>query len=591
MDLFPHLIIKQLLSYDELSNLDKICFVLTCRSLYNARDKYLRLESNSRMFKKHNIHHSQRTLPMYQSRIGHVVDYFANTNNKSFKLNSFRSAIVKSLTQEAEYGADVDQHAASIYSLMTNGCERKIAPTVNHLDFSFFKGDFNKLDEKAMQCKATHIIFGCDLALPRDLSRFGHITHLFLVHNFNHPVLAGDIPNTVTSLKFGNNFNHVLTPGVLPKSIRRLSFGYQYNQPLARGTIPDRLECLSFSDLFNQPIEVGVLPITLVDLSFGSTFDQSLAPRSLPPNLKHLILSERFSGLGVGTLPSSLLSLKMNLIQGQLLLPDYLPAHMTSLTLTVGHNSWNGRLEPGVLPASLTYLALWNFQEQLVKGVLPPNLKIFKATGYNVNCCCREVGTIPDSVEEIDLASNSFIGLPLVPGYLPPRLRSLKMTGHVPTSIPAHFFPSTLQSIEFPSGYNHALPPNALPPSATYLKLSVSFDIMMSQCLVNLAKGCTLVIESSEQTNRFTIPFRERLDRFLSNEAIHLANNSINVIVFNRSLEFTIRFINQSHCLVLCDILHGGIIPVDQLTDKTFILKYISPTYDSFDKVLVSSLA
>ena len=107
-------------------------------------------------------------------------------------------------------------------------------------------------------------------------------------NDFNKPIKAGVLPNSLTNLTFGYNFNQSIEAGVLPNSLTHLKFGNDFNKPIAAGVLPNSLTHLNFGWSFNQPIAVGVLPNSLTHLIFGFRFNQLLDTSILPSNLEFL---------------------------------------------------------------------------------------------------------------------------------------------------------------------------------------------------------------------------------------------------------------------------------------------------------------
>lgn len=160
-----------------------------------------------------------------------------------------------------------------------------------------------------------------------------------LRYNTNRSIKKDDIPDTITSIRFGFSFNKSVR--YLPDSITRIMFDYEFNQPV--DDLPPNLTHLTFGIRFNQQLDN--LPPSLTYLAFGCFFDQPLD--NLPEGLTHLYLSRFFN--------HSL---------------DNLPEGLTHLYLDDWFNQPINKF-----PKSLTYLRLgYSFKQSLDN--LPKNVEV-----------------------------------------------------------------------------------------------------------------------------------------------------------------------------------------------------------------------
>lgn len=150
--------------------------------------------------------------------------------------------------------------------------------------------------------------FFCPIVLLPKLKMFPNITHLYI--NFDDIIEPGQIPKTVTHIRFcnifnsrinrnvlpngitqiifGNDFNQPIDIGTIPRSVKKIKFGSSFNQELSIGSIPNSVTHLIFGDNYNLPIKCGVLPDKLILLYFGNYFYEHIYPRALPPSIKFL---------------------------------------------------------------------------------------------------------------------------------------------------------------------------------------------------------------------------------------------------------------------------------------------------------------
>ncbi|KAH0477255.1 MAG: uncharacterized protein KVP18_000874 [Porospora cf. gigantea A] len=139
-----------------------------------------------------------------------------------------------------------------------------------------------------------------------DIQRLPPITHLKFGFEHDRP-LSGYLPPTLTYLRLGTHFNQVIRRGDLPQSLETLHLGGSSNQPLG-SWVPRGLRRLSLSYDFTQDIRAGDLPPNLLELYFGWTFNRPLEEGVLPKSLKVLHLSDEFNQC-LGALPPRLVSL------------------------------------------------------------------------------------------------------------------------------------------------------------------------------------------------------------------------------------------------------------------------------------------
>ncbi|KAH0481764.1 MAG: hypothetical protein KVP17_000169 [Porospora cf. gigantea B] len=141
-----------------------------------------------------------------------------------------------------------------------------------------------------------------------DIQRLPPITHLKFGFEHNRP-LSGYLPPTLIYLRLGTHFNQVIRPGDLPESIETLHLGGSSNQALG-SWLPRGLRRLSLSYDFTQDIRAGDLPPYLLELYFGWTFDKPLEEGVLPTSLKVLHLSDEFDQC-LPALPPRLVCLRL----------------------------------------------------------------------------------------------------------------------------------------------------------------------------------------------------------------------------------------------------------------------------------------
>ena len=99
--------------------------------------------------------------------------------------------------------------------------------------------------------------------------------HGIFIWESNQSLIAGSIPDSVHTLRFGDNFNQPLTAGTIPDSVHTLTFGHNFDQPLTAGSIPDSVHTLTFGFYFNQPSfgTAGSIPDSIININLHCTYN------------------------------------------------------------------------------------------------------------------------------------------------------------------------------------------------------------------------------------------------------------------------------------------------------------------------------
>ncbi|EGC40559.1 hypothetical protein DICPUDRAFT_73924 [Dictyostelium purpureum] len=359
-----------------------------------------------------------------------------------------------------------------------------------------------------------------------------YITSVFIYHNEGiktpdsdkisyKPIEAGDIPETVTSVKFGNNytqpidiksalpsgvtlfeyrnFNQPLTPNTLPPNIKSLTLGM--DQEICEGTFPDSLTFLSlykfnktisgpnlFNSVvnlhltsYNQLLKAGDLPKTLETLNLN-IYNQPLEPNALPPNLKTLITPGFNCPLTHGSLPDSITELNMDNYKHSLsnslssltslkklsmysynqdISEAALPSSITSLNLFL----FNKKLLPNVLPYSTIILRLDTYNHPLEPEVIPPNVEHLELSSYN---CFLSKKLLPNSINYLII---SCFGQPFLKDSLSSSIKYLRFCDRGPEIFEMDSIPPSVEILKLPCFYKHPLPAGLIPDSVVDLTL------------------------------------------------------------------------------------------------------------------------
>lgn len=223
--------------------------------------------------------------------------------------------------------------------------------------------------------------------------------------NQNNPTRKKPIqlPESLTHLKVGECFDGSLERTFsLPANLHTLDLGSCFSFFVCKSSFNDNLQVLKIrSKFFTQPLQKGVLPSKLQVLWLGSHCD--IGPDVLPPCLKelafqgtlaaavvsayHLHLPDGLARLCLGTCDTTLTKegfalhgccsqlRRLSLCDG-ILFPEHTVQDCAWLQTLVMPPNFNQRIQPGVLPGSLTVLQLGHWYNQaFVQSALPSSLK------------------------------------------------------------------------------------------------------------------------------------------------------------------------------------------------------------------------
>ncbi|GAM23961.1 hypothetical protein SAMD00019534_071360, partial [Acytostelium subglobosum LB1] len=286
---------------------------------------------------------------------------------------------------------------------------------------------------------------------------------------WNKPIEPGSIPSIVTQITFGERFNQHIPLGALPPSLTALKFGHSFNRPIAPGAIPSSVTKLKFGNMFDQVIIPGCLPSGLKSLDFGDCFDTQLPVGCLPPSLESLFLYYA--------------------IYNHPILPGLLPMSLTQLALP--HHKHE--IQPGVIPSSVTSLWL-DTKLILSQGVIPDSvLKLCFHLGPHSTSLY-----IPSSVTDLSLQYPEFFrapksgykwipipltvkrlviscSQPITPGSIPQSVTKLKIIGGYNLPIMPMVIPLSVTSLAFGDSFTQPIRSGDIPSTVT--KLSVGFNL------------------------------------------------------------------------------------------------------------------
>ncbi|EFA86721.1 hypothetical protein PPL_00526 [Heterostelium album PN500] len=234
----PHLILRYIINHVD-CNTDRLNLSLTCRKLYQERDKYLIFDTThftySALFYERS---SQINLNSYRqqfkfsqnnrlNQLLYIVDDRSSVTTKSTSSSSTSTATSTSTSTSTTNTSDSKKIHYYIHNNTVNKSEclefnEQLQPVLN----------FRYLEDQPLSRLITTIRFDDDI-LEFD------------------PLL---LPSTVHTLILGEEFNRPLTEGMIPAGIQTLVFGYKYNQLLFPGVLPPSVTDLTLQESFNQPL-------------------------------------------------------------------------------------------------------------------------------------------------------------------------------------------------------------------------------------------------------------------------------------------------------------------------------------------------
>ncbi|EFA82363.1 FNIP repeat-containing protein [Heterostelium album PN500] len=380
------------------SNVDRVCFALSCNRLYKERKHYLYFNSDLLYF-----------------RITHQNHLYKYKTCKSV-MRDFRDQAVQSL------------EATDDYMIRT-----------------ITKSDEDKRSDKSIPydidtdvLKILYDIPLTPLCLPSNLrvldlgDSFNQFipphTLPYTLHTlnfsrwFNQKLVASTIPVNVKRITFGANFDQMIDIDVLPDGLEYLEFGLEYNQPIANGVLPHQLKQLKFNS-FRQDLETVSIPNSVTTLKFGKYFDQPLINTLLPDSLTDLTIGPNYKQpFNIDSFPSSLKKLTLfqrviggtlqdSIVNLQLVSQEYDVDYMDDYPLVFPRNlvrlrAWNAgvrltkRLQD-TLPQTLEHLTI-NYISYEFFDLLPKTLKYLRAKMAG-DMPYPEQNQLPPSIETLHL--------------------------------------------------------------------------------------------------------------------------------------------------------------------------------------------
>lgn len=229
--------------------------------------------------------------------------------------------------------------------------------------------------------------------------------------SFNQPI--DNLPDSVEEIFFFSIpepyvfFNQPINN--LPRNLKKLQLSEDFNHSL--DNLPHSLELLILRYEFNKPVDF--LPMNLKVLTIDGNFNQSID--NLPDSLEFLFFSPRIYDREISCLPNNLRILGW-CVDGYD--KNYrLPVNLDTFMYFSNYNTSHKELE---LPKNLRRLYIKDYDNKLI---LPDSLETL-AIGY-------EYQHFNFFVNSIELKSNLFVLLPILPRRLPKKLKKLYLSCYI----------------------------------------------------------------------------------------------------------------------------------------------------------------
>ncbi|GAM19584.1 hypothetical protein SAMD00019534_027590 [Acytostelium subglobosum LB1] len=456
------------------SNIDRLCFSLTCRQLFASRELYLRFKP-SPPFKvdADELLNFIHTLKLYKSMLSQStanVDCWIRVED----VPSYCTTLDFAYDKRTRDMSKIPSHIHTLFLKGTDNFMHGILPTsITRL----------KLDMHSLPLLAPSVAAGAALTvlniryhghlpphyIPSSVTtlklrcpevRMGDISHSVTLSSDHISVASGVTPTSVTHLSFTRHLVGPLSEGVIPASVtwlylREFTVTKDIHLPTSITTltigkvncirpvpIPSSVTDLTFANEFNSVIRL--IPASVRTLRFGALFDQSLEGM-LPSSLTHLGINNPSypCHLTSQTIPSSVTSLDLGFRRTPLV-HGFIPGSVTSLTLNTQHLV----LTHGLIPPSVTRLTFFgsSISTPLVTGWIPPSV-----TSLAFDCSVRyNRDAIPASTTMLRFGHNYFVSQPLSESVIPPTITSLDIafdSSDVPMELSPRVIPESVAEL------------------------------------------------------------------------------------------------------------------------------------------------
>ncbi|KAF2078461.1 hypothetical protein CYY_000211 [Polysphondylium violaceum] len=313
---------------------------------------------------------------------------------------------------------------------------------------------------------------------------FNHFRNIVVLEFFigHDSVLVGEIPDSITDLKFKSNeiygghyCDWILSK--LPRNLKKLSIPERWKM-VEKTTcdktyiLPETLSDLCYIGTYNdynfvfpknghafKSFQINIHSLEALKWVENNTCVSKIFIVNLPDcpavtcdlipsHVKDLCIWDKIPIHGI---PDTIDSFHYRDFLDDNL---KLPSHLKSLDFLGFASRETPLLEKDVFPSSLKDLSIWCYNSPLAKGVLPCNLSILKLEAFNQQLC---QGVLPSTLTSLSMSD---FNQPLEPFVLPPRLTKLYAPSFKNT-LSKNSLPSSLTILdidEFSGSFEHVSP-------------------------------------------------------------------------------------------------------------------------------------
>ncbi|GAM21757.1 hypothetical protein SAMD00019534_049320, partial [Acytostelium subglobosum LB1] len=284
-------------------------------------------------------------------------------------------------------------------------------------------------------------------------------------HSWNQQIKPGSLPNKLESIEFNKRFNQVIQLRTFPDTLTRLRLGDSFDQPL-NGVLPPSLTCLTFGRLTYEH-DLFDLPASLTTIYLPGFFKRRLEHAPLQrlhiyddkmprgghsfPNLRKLWMKAWVSNMDWALFPA-IIRLTIDGSKSPDIDISTLPwtkLKNCKLFCEYGYVKWPLQFASPI-PFGVEKLALGNLNfPKIALGVLPPSITRLALW----NPVSIRHGHIPSSVTSLQIHN---CDLEFDPRVVPPSVRDLTLTDvHVSDNLPIiKRVPITVMSLTITSNWS-----------------------------------------------------------------------------------------------------------------------------------------
>ncbi|EFA85114.1 hypothetical protein PPL_02111 [Heterostelium album PN500] len=380
-------------------NIDKVCFSLICKRLYNERNRYLYIpldmsDDRSRWMI------SNLKLNSYANQI-ETYDHFDDEHYKITKFQCFDSKESLSTFYKKSLGTDssprfsnwilkendnVDIKSLVVnYNFQGNICE---IPCVKRVDTLLFIYPCETIDYRLPDNIKQMVIpfqdqehcFGENACLPRQLD--------FLAIKCNQKIQKHFLPSSLSNLNlFSHDFNHPIDRDVLPDGLKHLTLiAGHYAHPILKGVLPTSLKSLTLSSYSGNLVFYDPLTLNHHDDNNNNNNNNNNYDNN-NDNHNNTYIPNTLEKLMIGT-PPALMDTKFNEI-------------LSSNLKTIGFlTNFSQFIDNNMIPPSVTKLHLSSYPQAGQPLVIPSGIRHLKISVLQ-SMIPRD--SIPDSLEKLSI--------------------------------------------------------------------------------------------------------------------------------------------------------------------------------------------